>query len=185
VGATRIMLIRHAEKPIGAGISGVSVAGREDFRSLTVRGWQRAGALIALFAPRQTQFSSSHLATPTAIYASRPTPSSARPLQTVQPLAQTLSISIDISHGHEDEGRLAAAASANNSIVLISWKRDGLPMLGNILSGNATTCPQLWPEDRFDVIWVFDRASDAVAWTFTQVPQKLLPGDRAEPIPAW
>jgi hypothetical protein len=162
---------------------GVSVTGHEDRRSLTVRGWQRAGALIALFRPGQTRCSDL-LLTPTAIYASKPTPSSVRPLQTVEPLARTLSINVDVSYGHEEEGLLAAAASANTGIVLISWKRDGLPMLGHILAGNTTTCPQVWPEDRFDLIWVFDRPHEAVPWTFAQVPQLLLRGDRAEPIPA-
>jgi hypothetical protein len=183
-GATRIMLIRHAEKPNSAGILGVSVTGHEDRRSLTVHGWQRAGALIALFRPRRKQCSDALLSMPTAIYASRPTPNSARPLQTVEPLAQTLSISIDLSYGHEDEVALAGAASANNGIVLISWKRDGLPLLGHSIAGNLTTCPQLWPEDRFDVIWVFDRPDKTAPWTFTQVPQLLLPGDLAEPISA-
>ena len=44
--APRILLIRHAEKPDGQD-GGVNVDGACDEKSLTVRGWQRAGALIA------------------------------------------------------------------------------------------------------------------------------------------
>jgi hypothetical protein len=182
VGATKIMLIRHAEKPTGAGPLGVSVTGHEDRTNLTVRGWQRAGALIALFGSARVRRPTAMLAAPTAIFASRPTINSVRPLHTVEPLALALSIGIDVSYGNDEEEGLASSATATDGIVLISWKRDGIPKLGNILTGGGTSCPQLWPQDRFDIVWVFDRSGDARAWTFTQVPQLLLPGDHAEPI---
>ena len=37
-------------------------------------------------------------------------------------------------------------------------------------------------EERFDMIWVFERAAGSSQRGFTQVPQLLLSGDRAEPI---
>jgi hypothetical protein len=183
VAATKIMLIRHAEKPDAAGTLGVAVTGLEDHRNLTVRGWQRAGALIALFGPAQARRPNPLLAVPTAIFASRPTSSSVRPLHTVEPLAQRLSIGIDTSYGNDEEAALAASAVAADGVVLISWKHDGLPRLGQFIAGNTTTCHQTWPEDRFDVVWVFDQPINSGPWMFTQVPQLLLPGDRAEPLP--
>jgi hypothetical protein len=33
----------------------------------------------------------------------------------------------------------------------------------------------VWPDDRFDVVWVFT-ATDT-GWRFDQVPELLLPGD--------
>jgi hypothetical protein len=42
--------------------------------------------------------------------------------------------------------------------------------------------PQHWPDDRFDLVCVFDRPDGHGAWSFTQVPQGLLAGDRAVPI---
>ena len=50
----------------------------------------------------------------------------------------------------------------------------------------AAMCPGLpipfeWPEDRFDLVWVFDRHSRKPA--FKQVPQLLLAGDEAEGAP--
>ena len=47
---TKIMVIRHAEKPDGEH-EGVTSHGETDKRSLIVRGWQRAGGLAALVDP--------------------------------------------------------------------------------------------------------------------------------------
>jgi len=180
--AAKIMLLRHAEKPDTNGTRGVAITGSEDRRSLTVRGWQRAGALIALFGPGLQRHTNPLLATPTTIFASRPTANSVRSFHTIEPLAQRLSIDIDLTYGDSEEAALAARVIAENGIVLISWKHDGLPKLGNAIVGNATICPQLWPKDRFDLVWVFDRPIGGAAWGFAQVPQLLLTGDRAEPI---
>jgi hypothetical protein len=41
------MIIRHGEKPAGDGSdAGVSPEGNADAEDLTVRGWQRSGALV-------------------------------------------------------------------------------------------------------------------------------------------
>jgi hypothetical protein len=54
----KIMLIRHAEKPIAGRVEGFRARGEKDDASLTARGWQRAGALTRFFdKPR-----SSHIA---------------------------------------------------------------------------------------------------------------------------
>jgi hypothetical protein len=42
--------------------------------------------------------------------------------------------------------------------------------------------PQIWPDDRFDLVWVFEPGSTGGSWRLRQVPQLLLAGDRAEPI---
>ena len=71
--ATKIMIIRHAEKPYTTpppATTGVTVLGQPDPDSLIVRGWQRAGALVALFAPSRGPLQSSELATPHFIFAS-------------------------------------------------------------------------------------------------------------------
>ncbi|PNE11458.1 MAG: hypothetical protein CR217_08855 [Beijerinckiaceae bacterium] len=46
--------------------------------------------------------------------------------------------------------------------------------------GNKTSAPQYWPLDRFDLVWVFHKRDGT--WTFTQVPQLLLAGDRPDVI---
>jgi hypothetical protein len=46
-----IYIIRHAEKPLKPPLSGVDFAGGRNEHSLLPRGWQRSGALAALFHP--------------------------------------------------------------------------------------------------------------------------------------
>lgn len=48
--ATKIMLIRHAEKPI-KDFYGVTDKGVRDRHTLIVKGWQRAGALVVVYKP--------------------------------------------------------------------------------------------------------------------------------------
>src|SRR5262245_18417107 len=106
---TQIMLIRHAEKPYGTQY-GVTEHGNRNAESLIVRGWQRAGALVALFDPAVGSLQNPYLAVPTFIYASRPVtaaPSSKkgkkigsksqRPLQTITPLAARLGLTPNLS----------------------------------------------------------------------------------------
>jgi hypothetical protein len=46
-----IYIIRHAEKPLKPPASGVDFEGSQNEHSLLPRGWQRSGALAALFHP--------------------------------------------------------------------------------------------------------------------------------------
>ncbi len=177
------MLIRHAEKPDVNGNLGVTISGQEDSRELSVRGWQRAGALLGLFAPSGVMPAGSAIVIPTAIFASAPTLNSVRPLRTVETLAQRLAIELNASFGNGDEATLIASALDAGTVVLISWNHDGLPKLANAIVGNTQKTPQRWPAERFDVIWVFERPEDGGGWRFQQVPQLLLPGDRLDPIP--
>jgi hypothetical protein len=47
--ATRVMIVRHAEKPVEQ-INGIDEFGNTDSTSLIPQGWQRAGALVPLFS---------------------------------------------------------------------------------------------------------------------------------------
>ena len=85
--ATKIMLIRHAEKPDDKD-GGVDQKGNADKHDLIVRGWQRAGALVQFFAnPRDPN---GPIKRPATIFATEPTTGSEskRPLHTVTPLEQ-------------------------------------------------------------------------------------------------
>ena len=72
-GPTKIMIIRHGEKPMDKHVPpyGVTPDGEHDWESLTVQGWLRAGAVQFLFAPLSGKFVSPNLATPSAIFASK------------------------------------------------------------------------------------------------------------------
>ena len=56
---TKIMLIRDAEKRHASHAgAGIGEHGGKDDKDLAVRGWQRAGALTCIFAPRDGKLAS-------------------------------------------------------------------------------------------------------------------------------
>ena len=177
---TRIMIIRHAEKHNGTTERGVNIEGVHTKHELTVRGWQRAGALVRFFAPVGGTPEGAGISTPRSIFASAATAESPslRPAHTVKPLAEMLGLTIDRSHACGDEAGVAAAALAAASPALISWHHSHIAVLARAVAGPGIDCPDDWPEDRFDVVWVLDR-DDAGAWRFSQVPQRLFAYDRA------
>jgi hypothetical protein len=114
--ASKIMIIRHAEKPDDAGtVFGVTIEGDQDPEELTVRGWQRAGALATFFAPPDAHFRDQRIEKPVTIFASRVAPhsKSLRSQHTVEPLLELVGrekLRLDFSEG--DEQQLVAAVEA-------------------------------------------------------------------------
>jgi hypothetical protein len=180
---TRIMIIRHGEKHNGGHDRGVSIDGLHTKHELTVRGWQRAGALVRFFAPVGGMAQGSAISTPRSIFASAPTPQSPslRPTHTVKLLAELLEIGINNHHACGDEAGLAGAVLAAASPVLIAWHHSHIRDIVAAITGGTVACPEQWPEDRFDVVWVLDR-DEGGPWRFTQVPQQLFANDRVEVI---
>ena len=170
-----IMVVRHAEKPTDTD-QGVTPAGDADKHHLIVQGWQRAGALVCLFAPARGSLQSPQLATPQFLFASND--SSQRPVETITPLAGRLSLKINQDFGTGDESSLTAAAKAVNGVVLIAWQHEDIPAIGNAITRNKTTVPQKWPGTRFDLVWVFHLNVASGVYEFTQIPQCLLAGDQ-------
>jgi hypothetical protein len=143
----KIMLIRHAEKPDKPNhILGVSPLGEKDKESLSVRGWQRAGALVRFFAPAHERFTHKVLVTPQFLFSCKVLPDnpSQRPLQTLLPLAEFLGTEINLEFAEGHEADLIEAALAAPGHVLISWKHNMLPVIGKALSKHA---PGKWPVD--------------------------------------
>jgi broad specificity phosphatase PhoE len=173
--ATRILLIRHAEKPDDTD-GGVDPKGKPDKHDLIVRGWERAGALVQFFAnPRDPN---GPIKRPATIFATEPATGSEskRPLHTVTPLANFLNLAIDSTIAEGSEDALVKAASAANGVVLIAWHHEKIPAIANLILQN-TTAPQKWPGDRFDVAWIFTHDAPTGPWQFAQAPQLLLAGD--------
>ncbi|HEV3157639.1 MAG TPA: hypothetical protein VGZ00_09875 [Candidatus Baltobacteraceae bacterium] len=180
--ATKIMVIRHAEKPSGMPPpNGVTADGEVDPDSLIIRGWQRAGALISLFDSAGGPLRNG-LTVPQKLFASNPQGDvSQRPLQTITPLAAHLGCTIDTRFSKGDEKDLVDAAKNFSRTVLISWQRERIPGIANRILGD-TIAPQDWPHDRFDVVWVFDLNQTTGQYVFSQVPQQLLAGDSSVEI---
>ena len=183
--ATKIMLLRHAEKPAKDDAPyGVTRKGERSKESLEVRGWQRAGALANLFVPANDHFQHRSLATPQFIYASRPLrrKGSRRPIETITPLAEKLSIKINADYQRSQLVNMVADVLSRKGVVLICWQREYIPDIAALILGKKKIAPADWPEDRFDMIWVFDLHRSSSTYRFRQVPQELLAGDLTTPI---
>jgi hypothetical protein len=179
--ASKILVIRHAEKPDGSA-DGVLPTGKRNAESLTVDGWQRAGALATLFAPARGPHQDPHLATPAFLYASKTNARkhSHRPYQTLMPLAAKLGLTINDAFKKDEYELMLVDAGGCDGVVLIAWQHEFIPRIGNSITGNDTTVPQKWPGARFDMVWSFTRRRGGYA--FAQVPELLLDGDSADPI---
>jgi hypothetical protein len=181
---TKIMIIRHAEKPPVSGEPfDVTAEGNLDAESLIIQGWQRAGTLAGFFAPTHGPLQNAELATPQFLFASESKSGggSERPVETITPLASKLGLTPK-THKKSDIDKVAADAMASGGTALICWQYEDIPSIANVIVGNQTTVPQNWPGDRFDVVWVFDLGKSSNAYSFNQVPQCLLAGDSPDPI---
>ncbi len=176
-----IMLIRHAEKPPGKGPPhGITADGIESAGSLTVAGWTRAGALVRLFAPAAGD-PPAGLYRPGALWAADPRGDAGqRPLQTVAPLAALLGLTVDIRFDKFQVDVLAAALAETSGIALVSWQHEEIPAIVAAFGSVSPAPPRNWPDARYDLVWALTR-TDA-GWSFSQIPQLLLAGDRADII---
>jgi hypothetical protein len=181
--STEILLLRHAEKPDGSSARfGFTAEGQQDMKSLSIRGWQRAGALVALLAP--IPLSRSGLPVPHRIYASAFREGgghSRRPEQTVQPLAEKLSRHVDLTWALHQEEAFGAALAAETGTALVCWQHQGLATLARAIAApqRLSMLPAQWdwPDNCYDVIWSLRRDAPDDAWHFRQHCQLLLSGD--------
>lgn len=167
------MLIRHAEKPNGDGAPGLMPNGVENPRALTVTGWKRANALVGLFNPPDGALPRPPLVKPMSLFASGS--DSLLPKQTIAPLAAALNLLVrTFLKGQEPE--LVAAVKKAEDPVLISWQHEALPAIAALIRGSADGVPPRWPGHVYGLVWVFDLQASG-AWSFTQVPELVMPGD--------
>ena len=179
------MLLRHAEKPAKDDAPyGVTRKGERSKESLEVRGWQRAGALASLLSPANHHQQHPGLAKPQFLYASKPLrrKGSRRPIETITPLADKLSIKINSEFQRSQLEEMVEDVFSRKGVVLICWQREYIPDIAALILGKKKIAPKDWPEDRFDLIWVFDLHRSTSTYRFKQVPQELLSGDSLTPI---
>ena len=183
--STKIFLIRHAEKPAkDSPPYGVTSKGDRSKESLEVRGWQRAGALTNLFAPADGHFQNPSLARPQFLYASKPVKrrGSRRPLETITPLAEKLAVEINSDYRRSEVKSMLDDVFSHRGAVLICWQREYIPEIASYILNNKKVVPSDWPDDRFDMVWVFELEPKSGKYKFKQVPQRLLLGDRVTRI---
>ncbi len=181
-----IYIIRHGEKPNdpSAAPFGIDFQGNQSPHSLLPRGWQRSGALTALFDPALGPLRAGLLTPATLVSPSYGGPDKTiehRTYQTIQGLANHLGLYIVSPFVEGHEAQLATTVvSTYSGVVLICWEHDHIPALASALpTASGTVVPDTWPDDRFDVIWAFTLVPGPapVQYAFTQIPQQLLSGD--------
>jgi broad specificity phosphatase PhoE len=114
----KIMIIRHAEKhQHGSHDRGITEDGRPSHHELTVSGWQRAGALVHLFAPPGGLPDGCRIHTPRSIFASDATRDSPslRAMHTAGPLAAALGI--PVNHAYAEEVRGGAGGGSGRGAI--------------------------------------------------------------------
>jgi hypothetical protein len=183
-----IYIIRHGEKPeelahqrAAGEHRGVDFQGNQNEHSLLPRGWQRSGALAAMFDPSRGPLRwglhvPSLLVSPS--YGDKQHNARHRTHQTVSGISERLGIAIAAEFAKGQETELAAELTTRGpGAVLVCWEHAHIPALASALPlANGTVIPQTWPDDRYDVIWAFTLANSK-KYSFSQVPQLLLPGD--------
>jgi hypothetical protein len=185
-----IYIIRHAEKPLKPPLSGVDFEGSPNEHSLLPRGWQRSGALAALFHPDIGSVRAG-LRTPTVLVApswGHPGKTAAhRSYQTIQGLSEQLELPITTEFAQGQERQLAdSLVSSHSGVVLICWEHSHIPLIASSLPlVSGTAIPRKWPGHRYDVIWSFTLSPGPgpARYTFGQIPQQLLAGDAGTVIP--
>ena len=181
MSADQIIVIRHAQKPTHQPKHlGIREDGTADPESLTVRGWQHAGALAAVFSGPGSGMADALVARPDVIFAAGAGKKKAwvngkevevgshsrRPVQTITALANALELDPVTTYTKGEEAALVADVLGRSGTVLICWQHEDIAAIGNLIVGNDTTVPQTWPEDRYDLIYAFERVGDG--WSFRQ-----------------
>jgi hypothetical protein len=123
--------------------------------------------------------------TPAHLFASRvgeTTSLSRRPRETLEPLSEHLGVAIDDRFLKSEIDALVAAVRQVDGPVLIAWEHKIIPLIAAALTGDPAATPTTWPDDRFDILWIFEPDADGAHYRFRQAPQMLLAGDRPDPI---
>jgi hypothetical protein len=179
---TLVMIIRHGEKPDGSD-KGIGPDGKTDKASLTARGYARAARLADLFAPDGAP-GRQGLRRPVRLYAANANDEGEgkRTRETIAPLAARLGLAVNTSFGKGQESELVESVLAGPGPTLICWQHGEIPAIATAFGRVTPTPPSGWPGDRFDVIWTL--TASASGWFFAQIPELIMPGDRAKTIKA-
>ena len=180
-----VMILRHAEKPNETDSRlppfGVDENGRAQPDSLIPRGWQRAGALAAMFGASNL---ASPFVRPTLLFAPAYADGlSHRPGETLTPLARRLRLQIQkpVSKGQEAALVSESLLKGAGQDVLVCWEHHHIPAIVAALASalGVNTLPSgghLWPDADFHSVLVFAGQPDGT-YTLTRTSMGLLDGD--------
>ena len=163
----QIIFLRHAEQP-------------DTGNELNARGRKRAAALAELFArdPRVLEHG-----TPAAIFVMPPhgKTGSGRAIETMEPTGRALQLKLDERFTRDEIAALRSAImgapTLDGKTVIVCWEHDAIPEM--LRAFGWTSGPAHWSGKAFDRLWILD-FKDGAPVRFRDLPQKLLPGDRAK-----
>lgn len=168
-GTRVVQIIRHGEKPSDSNI-----------HTLSDRGYERAFKIAWLFT--RDNLPERGLYRPDRLAASKGNTSSMRMVQTLTPLAGPKALNLPISSQYDWENaekEVAAWLKAQAGVTLACGEHSALVAVGKEFKLSSGKLPGTWPDDRFDVVWVFVSTDGGKTWAFHQVPEMLLlPGDK-------
>jgi len=147
-GPSRILLMRHADKPDDP----------ED-PNLSAAGMVRADHLAA-YIPQT-------FGKPDYIIATARSKHSDRPLETVEPLARA--VGVTVQHDIRDKDfedlveEIFSDPAYHGKTVVIAWHHATLPAIAALLGAPAGSYPDPWPDDTYDVILDFRYDPDSGA----------------------
>ena len=156
----QVMIIRNAETPA------------ENTSTISLKGRERAAAFTQYFkgAPEVNFYG-----LPVAMYVGRDANETA---QTLQPLAESIDLTLNSSYGKNDLTQLSREILSHTDYeghtILVCWPAENIPQLAKNLG--AKKIPKKWDANEYDRIWILT-FSDEGEVTFKNHPQKLLYGD--------
>jgi phosphohistidine phosphatase SixA len=134
---TRILVMRHAEKPDDP-----------NDPDLTQAGLQRAESLAAFIPTR--------FGTPDFIFATSFSKHRARPFETVKPLSKATGVPIDTTYADQDYGALAQTlrsdARYHGKLIVVCWHHGNIPNLLHALKVSDGQYPDPWDRNVFNLV---------------------------------
>jgi len=103
-------------------------------------------------------------------------------METITPLAQKLGTTINTGFARFECKAMLENVMSRKGVAIVCWQREYIPTIAQLILDDKLVPPSIWPEDCFDMIWVFDLDRKKSRYNFKQVPQRLLTGDRTRPI---
>lgn len=162
-GQDTVYIIRHAEKPTDSE-NGIDYSGATDVNSLIVKGWQRAGALVAYFDYVLNRPNQVYACQPYEVVTSVGT-TSKRMQETLTPMTEKFNIFLNMTYTKGQEKKMAAELDKLSGVTLISWPHGEIPLLANYLKlVDGTKIPDPWDDTRYDIVWRFVRPDPLTPW---------------------